>query len=234
MGSILIVRTGSAPEEIVRERGDFHHWFAAFMPAGVDVETLNLPAGERLPDSVVGLSGLILTGSPAMVTDRLDWSLALEDWLRRHRRVLPPTLAVCYGHQVLASAFGGKVATNPGGRIIGTRVSVRLAEDALFSQLPEHFPVQKSHCQQVLEPPSGAVALAASVHDPHTAFRLDEHIWSLQFHPEFSAEVTRSYIEVRSEDIRREGLDPKALMTSVQPCDEAENLLQRFGRLCLG
>lgn len=233
MTHVLVVRTGSAPDALVEAFGDFHQWFAAYLPAEVAVSDVNLPHGDVMPATLEGIDGLIITGSPAMVTDRAGWSEALIAWLRLHRQDLPPTLAVCYGHQVMATAFGGKVEDNREGRCIGTRPAVRLTEaDALMGSLPDNFPVQKSHCQQVVKAPPGATPLAACPNDAHAAWRLDKHLWSMQFHPEFSAEVTRGYIRERHAAIQSEGFDPDALLQAVIPCPEAERLLLRFAALC--
>ena len=89
------------------------------------------------------LAGIVITGSPSMVSARLDWSERTAYWLRRAVPTGLPVLGVCYGHQLLAHALGGHVGLNPAGRQIGT-VTAQLIdghkEDPLFGHLPARFP----------------------------------------------------------------------------------------------
>src|SRR5690606_2484463 len=118
--------------------------------------------------------GAVLTGSGAMVTDRLDWSEATAEWLRGAVAAGLPLLGICYGHQLLADALGGRVADHPDGREVGTIEVERLAAadgDALFDAAPARFRAHATHEQSVLELPPGAVALASSAHDANQAVR---------------------------------------------------------------
>jgi GMP synthase (glutamine-hydrolysing) len=145
-----------------------------------------------------------------------------------------PILGVCYGHQLLAYAFGGSVGYNPRGRHAGTarvHTTAAAASDALFEPLPRELVVQVSHSQSVLELPQGALLLAHTALDPHHAFRIGARTWGVQFHPEFDAEVSRRYIALRRERILSEGLDPDALIAAVQPSDHGAQLLRRFAEL---
>lgn len=126
-----------------------------------------------------------------MVSERLPWSEAAAAWLRDAVALGLPILGVCYGHQLLAHALGGRVDYHASGREIGTVAIERLpaaADDALLAAAPARFVAHASHQQSVLELPAGAVVLARSAHDPHHAVRYAPRAWGLQFHPEFSVE----------------------------------------------
>src|SRR5690625_6734079 len=90
-------------------------------------------------------------------------------------------LGVCYGHQLMAAAFGGHVDFHPEGRESGT-LAVRLTEtgraDALLGTLPERFYAHLTHAQSVLEAPSDAQVLAFNDHDANQ--RSEEHTSELQ------------------------------------------------------
>jgi GMP synthase (glutamine-hydrolysing) len=143
-------------------------------------------------------------------------------------------LGVCYGHQLLAWAFGGEVGFHPGGREIGT-VDVELtqaaASDVLFAEMPTQFSVQASHLQSVLSLPNEAVLLARNSFDAHHVFRLGSSTWGVQFHPEFSAHVMSTYIRERSADIVREGLNVEELLARVDATPVSASLLRRFATL---
>ena len=143
-------------------------------------------------------------------------------------------MGVCYGHQLLAWAFGGVVGFHPGGREIGTidlELTSEAASDVLFAKMPKQFSAQASHQQSVLSLPDGAVLLAKNSFDAHHAFRLGSSTWGVQFHPEFSAHVMSTYISERRDDITREGLDVEELLARVEATPVSASLLQQFSAL---
>ncbi|WP_208543305.1 glutamine amidotransferase [Marilutibacter alkalisoli] len=226
----LIIETGQPVESMRRHRG-FPHWIrvAAGLPAG-DSVVANVEAGETLP-AHEGLAGAIVTGSAAMVTDRTEWSERSAAWLGEAARAGLPVLGICYGHQLLAHALGGKVGDNPLGRRMGTleiRKAAPAGEDPLFEPLPAAFAAQLTHVQSVLELPEGATVLAHSEHDPHQAFRWGDRAWGVQFHPEFSATHMRGYVRARHVALAREGHDPAAILANVGAAPQARRVLRRF------
>ena len=84
--------------------------------------------GEALPDPR-SVRAVVVTGSAAMVTSREPWSERTAAWLCETVEVKTPVLGICYGHQLLAHALGGRVEDNPQGRHIGT-VDVTLTDAA--------------------------------------------------------------------------------------------------------
>ena len=233
-GPFLLLETG-APLAALRRRGGFAHWIrvAAGLGRG-EVSVCQVAAGDPLPDAAAGWRGVLITGSAAMVTERHPWSEASADWLRRARGHGVPMLGICYGHQLLAHAFGGVVADNPAGREMGTtelELHPPAASDPLFGGLPARVHAQTTHLQTVLEPPPGATVLARSRRDACQAFRLDDRVWGVQFHPEFSAAAMRAYIAGRAEALRHEGEDPRRLHGEVRPTPFARRVLRRFVRL---
>ena len=195
MKPLLIIKVGDAFPEVIRDHGDFETLFQeALATKGFTASVFDPRTGAPLPDPTA-IGGLFITGSHSMVSQREPWSEALKPWLSMALEADVPMLGVCYGHQLMAAAFGGHSDFHPVGRESGTH-QVRLTdagrEDALLGTLPERFSAQLTHAQSVLEAPIDAVVLVGNAHDPHQALRYGPRQWSVQFHPEFTAPVMRA------------------------------------------
>ena len=233
----LIVKTGSTLPGLRERRGDYEDWIAEGMGLARDaVDVVSVHEGESLPDPA-SVAGVLVTGSSAMVSDREGWSERTAGWLAKVARARTPLLGICYGHQLLAHALGGRVGRNPRGREIGT-VTVELLEDAgsdaLLGELPGEIVVQVTHVESVLELPAGARWLASSAGDPHHAFSIGERSWGVQFHPEFDGDVIRAYLDARREIIRGEGIDPEPLRRAACDSPHGSAVLRRFAALLAG
>jgi GMP synthase (glutamine-hydrolysing) len=226
---IALIKTGSTIKQIRRRHGDFEDWFAQAMGLA-DFLQVDVYRQQSLPPPET-FSGIVITGSPAMVSAREDWSERTAKWLAGAVRNGQHVLGVCYGHQLLAHALGGTAGPNPAGRQIGT-VTTQLVDsseyDPLLGHLPGTFSSQTSHAEVVLELPPGARRLATSPLDDNFAIRYAENAWGVQFHPEFSRQITAEYIHYRADDIREEGLSPEELMKKTEETKEARSVLRVF------
>lgn len=234
---VLIIKTGNTIDSLLARDEDFEDWFALGLALGKPSPDLNAKLmvveshrGETLP-TLDKISGLIITGSPAYLTDLAAWNYEIADYVKLAHDAGVPQLGICYGHQLIAWTFGGEVGFHPAGREIGT-VPVRLQEpardDLLFGHMPAEFLVQASHLQSVLRLPDSAVLLGGNDFDPHHCFRIGEYTWCAQFHPEFDARIIRAYIKERAIDIAAEGLYPDRLLLTVQETPDSGSLLSRF------
>lgn len=234
-GKLLVVKAGTAVSALRSRRGDFEDWIRDGMRlAASDVRVVAVCEGEALPDPV-GIRGVVVTGSPAFVSEREPWSVDAEAWLRPVVSGGLPVLGICYGHQLLGQALGGRVGPNPQGREMGT-VSVDLGEarrvgDALLGDLPARVTVQATHVESVLRPPEGAIRLASNAADPNHALRYGRRAWGVQFHPEFDADIMGVYLEERAEVLRAEGFDPHRLERETRDSPDGFSLLRRFGEI---
>jgi len=235
---LLILKTGDTFAHLSAQTGgDFEHWVRAGLERGealLPVQTIDARHGAPLPAPHT-VAGAVVTGSHAMVSDREPWSEALGGWLADAVRQQTPVLGICYGHQLLAQALGGEVGYHPGGLEIGTvevEPTAHAAADALLGGLPARFAAQVVHHQSVRTLPPGAVPLARNAHEPHQAYRAGPCAWGVQFHPEFSADAMRGYIDALEPDLGATGRNPAALRAGVRSTPEAAALLGRFARLC--
>lgn len=228
----LILQTG-APVAAQRRHGSFAHWIR--VAAGLDRDhaaVVDVAAGDALPRRA-GYAGVLVTGSPAMVTERHPWSERSAEWLREAVQAGLPVFGICYGHQLLAHALGGEVGDNPAGREMGTvelHLTDAAAADPLFAALPKAFPAQATHVQTVLRPPPQATVLAQSDQDACQAFRWGDAAWGVQFHPEFSVERMRGYVQARADVLRDAGHCPRSRWRSIGAAPQARRVLRQFVR----
>ncbi len=228
----LIIETGQ-PVASMRRHGGFPHWIrvAAGLPADATV-VADVERGAPLP-SREGFSGVLITGSGAMVTERRDWSERSAHWLRDAAHAGLPLFGICYGHQLLAHALGGEVGDNPSGREMGTvdiSLDAEATSDPIFASAPVQFAAQATHLQSVLRLPEGATRLARSAHDDCHAFRWGATAWGVQFHPEFNTLQMRGYVHAKHDALAREGRCAHRLARSVRATPQARAVLRRFVR----
>jgi GMP synthase (glutamine-hydrolysing) len=233
MHRILVVRTGSPTPQAHARFGDFSEWFERLLAPEVIV--VDAERGESFPsrDRIIGV---VVTGSLKSVTSPEPWMQRAGAWLLEISRAVP-VLGVCFGHQLLAWALGGKVERNPRGPEVGTREVALTAEgkrDPLFSGLSSPLLVQENHEDHVRAPPPGATVLAHNEHTPVQAFA-HGGIRAVQFHPEFDAARNRVICqETRAAlDAARPGLGDAAL-ASIRETPEAERLLGNWVRTYVG
>lgn len=230
MAAIAILVTGEPSDTIARSSGgyaDMVRRAAGFHPEvtmhAFDGRRDDLPAPENF-------DGIVITGSDHSVYERLPWMIGLEGYLRTAITEECHVLGLCFGHQLLASAFGGQVVRNPRGRETGKVLATPVAPDEVLGLPREPFPVLMVHQDTVQRLPRGSVVLAHTNRDAHAAIRFGPRCWGVQFHPEFSPEVLGAFIDEQHEALLAQGDDPGALRAELADTPAATGLLQAFVR----
>jgi GMP synthase (glutamine-hydrolysing) len=228
---LFIIKVGTTFPETAHEFGDFDRWTLNGLGCNQgEAVVVDAEHGEPLP-SADECSGVVITGSHDMVTDNLPWSSEVTKWIPSLLKVDVPFLGICYGHQLLAHALGGEVGFHPKGAEVGT-VDIRLVpqcmNDPLLGPLPSIFAAHVTHAQTVISLPEGAVRLAMNSFEPNHAFRIGKCAWGVQFHPEYNANIMKSYIINEAEDLSREGIDIRPVLDSVMETPVAASILRGF------
>lgn len=197
MKPLLIIKAGEKLPTLESVTGDFEDWILDGMGWGKEnCIIVSVYKNEILP-KITTVCGVIITGSSAMVSDNQQWIETTINWIQNIADTEIPVLGICFGHQLVAQALGGKVKDNPQGVEVGT-VKMDIVDnkkDTLFAIFPEAINVQVSHKQSVISLPEGCCLLAKSSMDKHLAFRCGENIWGIQFHPEFNKQIVEKYVE---------------------------------------
>jgi GMP synthase-like glutamine amidotransferase len=190
--TLAVLVTGRPPEPLGERFGDYPAMFAELL--GLELASYDVAAA--LPERPEAHEAYIVSGSPAGVYDPLPWIGPLSRFLveARGRAKL---VGICFGHQIMAEAFGGAVAKSDKGWGVGLhRYDVTAA--APWMDGAESFAIPASHQDQVFELPPQSRAVAASPFTPFAALEyLDSAAISFQGHPDFSPEFTRALLDIR-------------------------------------
>jgi GMP synthase-like glutamine amidotransferase len=194
---IGILETGRPPRALQPGFGTYPDMFEALLGPGHDYRVFDVQAGA-LPDPDARFDGHVITGSPAGAYDDLPWIAPLEDFLRAVKG-RTPLVGVCFGHQIMAQAFGGRVEKSARGWGVGLQTYEMTAREAwMDSAAPIAIPV--SHQDQVVEAPSGARVIGGNDFNPFGVLAYEGAI-SMQCHPEFAPAYATALIEARAEQL---------------------------------
>jgi GMP synthase-like glutamine amidotransferase len=219
---IGILETGRPPEPLRPEFGSYPDMFVRLLKdAGLEAETTvyDVQAGV-LPSAPEQHDAYLVTGSAAGVYDPLPWIAPLMDFLvaSKGRAKL---VGVCFGHQVMAEAFGGKVIKSPKGWGLGLQAYEVVRREAWMDEARE-VSIAVSHQDQVVELPPEARVVARSDFTPYGVLAYaDQPAISMQHHPEFDPAYASALIERRLETVLTETQGRAAMETLQQPNDRA-------------
>ena len=189
---IGILQTGHSPEDFREQLGDYGEMFTKLLDGhDFDFQIWSVVDGV-LPEGVSEADGWLITGSKHGAYEDHDWIPLLEDFIRETYADGRPMIGVCFGHQVIAQALGGKVEKFTGGWSIG-RTEYDMDGDKLA--------LNAWHQDQVVELPEGAKVVASSDFCPYAALAYDNRIWTVQPHPEFGHDFIDGLIKTRGKGV---------------------------------
>ena len=187
---IGILQTGRTPEELRNKHGDYDDMFRRFL-GGRGFEFVTYPALDGvIPKSVRAADGWLITGSKFGVYENHSWIPPLEDFLRRAYAEAVPIVGICFGHQLIAQALGGRVEKYPGGWSVGPEVYE-------LEGISDTACVMAWHQDQVIEKPAAAEIAGSSPFCKYAALSYGDRALTIQPHPEFDAEYVADLVVAR-------------------------------------
>lgn len=215
---IGLLRTGGPPADLAPRFGPYQDMFARLLGPGFRIHTYDVQGGAPLPGPDAHPAFLI-TGSAAGVYEPLPWIGPLLGFLREAKGG-PRLVGICFGHQAMAEALGGRVEKSERGWGIGLQ-DYEIWDRApwMGEAPPGRIAVPVSHQDQIVVPPPGVRVLAGNAFTPFGLFEYeDESAISMQFHPEFEPAYAQALIESR----RARVPEPDAAIASLtRPNDQA-------------
>jgi len=175
--------------------------------------------------------GVVVGGSPASAFDPDDWIHRLAQRIREWADARVPLLGICFGHQLIARALGGRVIRNPRGWEVANGTVDLTPEgrgDPLFDGLPSPLEVMQTHWDIVAGLPQGAECLATSPLCPIQSFRIGPSIRTVQFHPEYTVDHMRFVMLPRRDRLESAGIDVKAKLATLRPVPDSQKVLVNF------
>jgi GMP synthase-like glutamine amidotransferase len=186
---IGILQTGHSPDEVRGDLGDYSDMFAQLLGGhGFDFVTFNVVDGE-FPAGPDAADGWLITGSKHGAYEDHPWIAPLEALIRAIRDAGKPLIGVCFGHQIIAQALGGKVEKFAGGWAVGP-MDYRFDDETLT--------LNAWHQDQVTVLPEGARVLASNDFCAHAALAYGDRILTIQPHPEFGRPLIEGLITHRA------------------------------------
>lgn len=226
MKRIAILETGAPPPALAETHGDYPAMFRALLGDEYAFETFRSQAGEWPHPDV--FDAAIITGSAAGVYEDAPWIADLLDWIHSAKG-RTRLIGICFGHQAMAQALGGRVEKSERGWGVGLHRYDVVAPEPWMDPPAATFAIPVSHQDQVVEKPADARVIARSDFTPFAALAWDDDAISFQGHPEFTRAYAADLTAGRRDRIGPEIVDP-ALDSLSRPDDRArvEQWLRRF------
>lgn len=201
--------------------GDYGDMFTEMMSvADPDADVARYDARHGvLPEHPDECDAWLCTGSSASVYDDEPWIADLSAFVRTVHAVRVPFVGICFGHQLIAHALGGRTERAATGWGVGAlTMDVNQAAPWMTPALPS-VTLLYSHQDQVTELPPDGEILASAPHCPVAMLAVGDAVIGIQAHPEFGVAYVRALLEDRVDRIG-EAHTAVALASLDEPTDE--------------
>lgn len=176
--------------EMFAKAGVFHYEFKSY-----EVYRQEYPVHMDECDAYV------ISGSRRSSYDDDPWIGRLLDFILKLHRHRKKTVGICFGHQCMATALGGRVEKSHKGWGVGVHKYNIVDPEAFPSLGSEQVLLQCSHQDQVVEMPQSAERILESDFCPHAGMKIGDHFISIQPHPEFCREFAEYLLRSREDEL---------------------------------
>ena len=189
---IGILQTGHVHDDLVGTYGDYPEMFEQLLAGyGFDFATWRVVDME-FPTAVDEADGWLITGSKHGAYEDHPFIKPLEDFIRASYAEKVPMVGICFGHQIIAQALGGRVEKYPKGWAVG-------ATDYDFQGKPVRL--NAWHQDQVVAVPDSAKVVGSNAFCENAALIYGDQIYTVQAHPEIRDDYMDGLMRVRGPGI---------------------------------
>lgn len=219
---IGILQTGIAAPDMAHIFGDYPDMFMSLLQGhGLTFKVWRAVEGE-LPSTPHERDGWIISGSRHGVYENLPWIKPLEAFVRDTASARVPSVGICFGHQIIAQALGGRVEKYDKGWAVGA---------TQYDFEGRKVTLNAWHQDQVITPPKEAKVIGSNPFCANAALLYGDYAFSVQAHPEFGAEFIAALIEKRGKGVVPDSLLNRARQNLERPVDAhflAEKIVSFF------
>ncbi len=209
---IGILITGHPPENMMAE-GTYDRYFERLLDGfNFTFQGWAVVDGD-FPDTVADADGWLITGSKHGAYEPHDWIPPLEQFIRDVHADRRPMIGVCFGHQIIAQALGGRVEKFAGGWSVG-RTEYEMGGGKVA--------INAWHQDQVVEKPAQAEVFARTDFCANAGLVYGDTIWTIQPHPEYGSDFIAALIEKRGRGVIPDDLLDNATAKLEQPTDRMD------------
>ncbi len=202
---IGILQADSVLEHLQPKHGNYPKMISdvlsrAASDLGADFEFTNFDVEHgTYPSAISECDGYVISGSKKSAYDDEAWIKTLVGYIRTLHDKKIPLIGICFGHQLIAEALGGKTVGAEAGWGVGIHDSDIVDRRWFMDAEPDQYTLIVSHKDQVVSLPDGAQLLASSNFCPNSMYCIGEHIFTMQGHPEFDRDYSRALMNMREE-----------------------------------
>ncbi len=209
---IGILQTGHSPDELRPAHGDYAGLFEKLLAGhGLTFRTWSV-VDMVFPESPADAEGWLITGSRHGAYEDHPFIAPLETLIRDIHAAAVPLVGICFGHQIIAQALGGKVEKFAGGWSVGRQT---------YDWGGAPVTLNAWHQDQVTQRPPGATVCATSPFCENAALVYGDRVFSVQAHPEFGSDFIDGLIRTRGRGTVPDALLDTAATTLDDPNDNA-------------
>lgn len=183
------------PADYAAWAGSYPDMFRAWLP-GLETEVFHV-VDDEFPASPEVCDAWLVNGSRHSVYDDIAWIKRLQQFVRDIHQSGKPYLGVCFGHQMLAEALGGKVAKSDKGWCVGTHRFAISKPKPWMHPAQDHLSLLMMCQDQVQVLPPDSEVLASADDCPVGMFVVSGRMLGVQAHPEFTARYDQTLMEAR-------------------------------------
>lgn len=185
-------------QNLIDKHGDYSDMFSELVKtqdATIRIRVYDLLT-DQFPDDINACDAYIITGSRLGVYEDIPWIYKAKKLVKRIYDAEIPTIGICFGHQLIASALGGEVIkAEDKGHALGVQTwKITNTPDWMGKPSLTSLSLNASHQDQVIKLPEGSHLFAGSDFCPIAGFQVGSML-TFQGHPEFDYAYTKFLID---------------------------------------